>query len=230
MIFRIIMLVCTLGITSCSTTQVKSISAPIEGSKFGISYTLDYETKLCHQHVGFTVFNNFNNEYSLNADLSKVVISGYMKGIEATGSSAVEIAHMPDLHDHTTVSFWNATPTLNSDGIKLLSELRNTYGIEFLIYPRSYRKKSEEYKDQCWGITLKTGGNNSVPFYPLYSAWVFNTKTGAYIGETFIKNNTFEVTLPSNNNNITEYEIQYYVSMAAKYASKGIQKLIENSR
>lgn len=218
-----------LLVNACGSTMKKG-SISQQQSRFGIAFPINYQPKLCHSNIGITVFNNKFKEYTLNTDLSSVVTQGYKLGIESSGNQAIEIPNMPDLQKHVEVNSWNGIPTLTAAGILTVKELRKNLEIDYLLYPSSYTSIPKKFINDCWGIKLKTGGNTSVPYVPLYATWVFNADTGDYIGSTFIGNGFLDVKLPHNNDNLTSEEIDYYVSMAGKYAENGIRKLIEEAR
>jgi hypothetical protein len=187
---------------------------------------LDYRPKICHEHTGFTVFNNFANEYDLSIQFEEKIEQGYKKGVESTGNKTVILVHPINLEKYIETSFWDGVPTLNKQGKQIIISEGRQRNIDFLLHPSNYTSKPEKFDEQCWGIRLKTGSNNGVPLTPLYSVWVFDARNGEYVGNTFIKNNSFPIATPSSTESISVPEIQYYESMASKYAQEGIVRFI----
>jgi hypothetical protein len=211
-------------LTACSSTTKHSTLD--RSGTYGIQFPLDYRPKLCHEHIGFTVFNNFGNEYDLSTQFEEKIEQGYKKGVESTGNKAVVLVEPINLEKYVETSFWDGAPTLNKQGKQIIINEGRQLNIDFLLHPSSYTSKPEKFKDLCWGIRLKTGNNNDIPLTPLYSVWIFDTRNGEYVGNTFIKNNSFSIDTPSSAENITVPEIQYYESMASKYAEEGIVRFV----
>tara|TARA_R110002124_G_scaffold32190_1_gene108475 strand:+ start:152 stop:835 length:684 start_codon:yes stop_codon:yes gene_type:complete len=214
----------TLIMCACSATEPRTQIN--KNGVYGIQFPLNYKPKLCHQHIGFTVFNNYANSYDLSNNYMNTIINGYEKGIASTSNSSIILRESLVLENYIEVSTWSGAPKLNSEGKKLLKNVGEELGIDFLLHPTGYTSQSLEYKDQCWGIKLKTGNNNGVPLVPLYSVWVFETRTGEYIGGSFIRNDSFPIRTPKVLEEISSSEIEYYEAMSSKYAEEGIRQLI----
>jgi hypothetical protein len=224
--FRIAFLIFVpLILLSACTSTTKRTTLDKTGS-YGIQFSLDYRPKLCHEHTGFTVFNNFAKEYDLSMKFEEQIKIGYKKGVEATGNNAVILAQPINLESHIETSFWDGVPTLSKQGKQIIIDEGRKRNIDFLLHPSSYTSKPAKFEEYCWGIRLKTGNNNNVPLVPLYSVWVFDTRNGEYAGATFIKNDSFPVAIPSSLETISEVEIKYYESIASKYAQEGIRRFI----
>ena len=222
-------------LTSCSLMEVK-VDEPITGKTIGLSHDINYEPKLCQNHIGLTIFNNYSKTYDLEGDLRQIIVDGYVRGIEQTGNKAQVLESAPYVYDDMTLSSWDASMTMSAEGKSKLVALGKEYNLDYILYSQHPPNINPEYRENkdgsavCYGISLNTGGNYNIPLIPRAGTYLFDAKTGKHVGTIRLLNSALKVDSPKDHKNITREEIKYYMEMEGQFAEKSIVEFVNLSR
>jgi hypothetical protein len=222
----LINLIVLLLVTSCASTQPK---IDFQSKRIGVNYNIKDNLKLCHTHMGITVFQNKSEEISVNSNFNDLVSKGYVNGINDNGATAISIKSDVRWGDYLTYSKWDGTATLNQLGKSKLKEIGEKDNLDYIVISRDY---SGFYKGNvCYGSWFKTNAQGIDNFVPVYAALVFNPRDGEYIGSTFINNkeHTEVYTKVSNPQELSTKDVATLVNYSEKAAYKAIQSFLSNN-
>ena len=210
---------CLLLVGCASTSKPTSF----KNSRIGVDYNLNESLKLCHTHLGMTVFQNTEEIFPIAENVSTLVTKGYVKGIKSTLNTPVQIDSGIDWSNYLSYSSWDASAKLIPEGLTKLREIQVLYDLDFILVARDYEKF---YKGEaCRGAWFKTQMSEVRSFVPIYVALVFDANSGKYVGSTFITNDHHS-SVYQNFNDVSKLEssevsklIYYSEDAAAKAAS-----------
>jgi len=209
-----------LLLVGCSST---SEPVSFKNSRIGVDYKLNETLKLCHTHLGKTVFQNTEEIYPITENVNALVTKGYVEGIKNTFNTPVQIDSSIDWSNYLSYSSWDASAKLMPQGLNKLREIQAKYDLDFLLVARDYENF---YKGEaCNGAWFKTQMSDVRSFVPIYVALVFDANSGKYIGSTFITNDHHS-SVYQNFNDVSKLEhsevlklIYYSEDAATKAAS-----------
>lgn len=172
-----------LLLVGCTST---SKSTTFKNSRIGIDYKLNETLKLCHTHLGMTVFENTEEVYLIAENVNTLVTKGYIEGIKSTFNTPVQINSGVDWNKYLNYSSWDSSAELIPEGLNKLQEIQASHNLDFLLVARDYETFFKG--EACNGAWFKTQMGEVRSFVPIYVALVFDAKSGKYVGSTFITN------------------------------------------
>lgn len=224
-----IIVLLVIVLTGCTTLHV-NVDEPIRNARIGIAYEVHFEPSLCQTHTGLTIFNNFEKKYDLDVDLEESIRLAFARGIKAVGSVPVLIETSFQVWDDITISSWDGKPTLGDVSKSNISEIGVQKQLDYILISFNDPRQSLDNEDRCQGIHIRTGGNYGMPFFSgVSSAFVFDVRTGEYLGTARLKNSYHDVKSPENPKSLTADDLAYYVDVAEMYAEASIMEFIEKT-
>jgi hypothetical protein len=222
----LINLIVVFLVTSCASTLPK---IDFQSKRIGVNYNVKDNLKLCHSHMGITVFQNKSEEIEVNANFNDLVSKGYINGINDIGSTAIPIKSDIRWGKYLTYSKWDGEASLNQLGKNKLKEIGEKDNLDYIVISRDY---SGFYKGKvCYGSWFKTNVQGIDNFVPVYVALVFNPSNGEYIGSTFINNkeHTEVYSKVSTPQELSTKDVVTLVNYSEKAAYKAIQSFLSSN-
>lgn len=152
------------------------------GAKIGL-VKYSYDSVFCHEHTGFTVFQNNKRAYDFEFDLD-LELAELLKTVASENGHSSILIDDPSLVVPTTTLFkfssWDGTPTLLEGSREKIDQITNKYNLDVIFFtaasegPKSEKRCSVSYSTDS---RVKSGVIYSKPYLI-----GFDAKTLKYLG------------------------------------------------